>query len=611
MNPSHERADPALPTHVNQLDLLEHGEHIVKALRWLAGQGLNRGSSGNVSVRIDADHFLISPSGVAKAELQSHQMVLMAISGTVLSAGKPSSEWLMHRDIYVNRPEVNAVVHTHSDYATGLACAQKDMPAFHYMVAVTGASRIRCAPYALFGSQALSDHALAALKGAWACLLANHGVLAIHRVLDKALYIAQEVESLAHQYTVSHALGQPRLLDNQQMQEVMQQFEGYGLTRVDEPQPFQDTYKSTDRSTDKPREVITGSAVKTLSWGDDHLTMIDQRLLPREFVQRHYRDAVSVAEAIKTMVVRGAPAIGVAAAYGIALEAVRFSKASRTVLVQQLQTAQAVLAKSRPTAVNLSWALNRMQRVWTIFLDGHPQASSAEVAHCLVTQAQLIEREDIAANQAMGRHGAALMPTEGGVLTHCNAGALATAGHGTALGVIRSAVQDGKKIHVYADETRPFLQGARLTAWELQQDQIPVTLLTDNAAGWAMQSGLIKAVIVGADRVAANGDVANKIGTYMVAVLARRHNIPFYVAAPVSTIDRQIATGTEIPIEMRSADEVLGYGGQRWAADGVQVFNPSFDVTPAELITALITEQGIIEAPNLDRMTQFFKMVSE
>ncbi|MDD5180653.1 MAG: S-methyl-5-thioribose-1-phosphate isomerase, partial [Gallionellaceae bacterium] len=263
----------------------------------------------------------------------------------------------------------------------------------------------------------------------------------------------------------------------------------------------------------------------------------------------------------------------------------------------------AVLAQSRPTAVNLFWALNRMREVW----ESVKEQGNAAVAQRLLAEAHEVLAEDIRINRTMGVFGAELLPDGARVLTHCNAGALATAGHGTALGVIRSAVEAGKKISVIADETRPFLQGARLTAWEMVQENIPVTLITDNMAGFMMSRGEVDAIVVGTDRVAGNGDVANKIGTYMVAVLARRHNIPFYVACPLSTIDRAINSGADIPIEERSADEVKGFRDYRWAAEGVQIRNPSFDVTPAELVTALITERGVVHQPDRDKLSRLFK----
>jgi methylthioribose-1-phosphate isomerase len=305
-----------------------------------------------------------------------------------------------------------------------------------------------------------------------------------------------------------------------------------------------------------------------------------------------------VAEGIRDMVVRGAPAIGCAAAYGIALEALLRRDAPAPDFTRLLESAFAVLAASRPTAVNLFWALARMRTKWQA-LASEPAPAQAEA---LLAEAHEIFAEDIRVNRAMGEYGAALLADGARVLTHCNAGALATAGHGTALGVIRSAVQAGKRVSVIADETRPFLQGARLTAWEMVQERIPVTLITDNMAGFLMGRGEIDAVIVGTDRVAANGDVANKIGTYMVAVLAHRHGIPFYVACPTSTIDMSIADGAAIPIEERSRDEVTGFRDFQWAADGVLVRNPAFDVTPAELVTALITERGVILRPNREKL---------
>lgn len=342
--------------------------------------------------------------------------------------------------------------------------------------------------------------------------------------------------------------------------------------------------------------------VVTLRWmaaspsdapGYGRLEMIDQTRLPAVFEYLSYDSAAGVAEGIRTMVVRGAPAIGVAAAYGVALEALRQQQAARADFDTALDAGFVLLAASRPTAVNLFWALERMRRCRA----AHTSATPVAQAAALLAEARALHADDIAINEAMGAHGAALLPDGARVLTHCNAGALATAGHGTALGVIRSAVRAGKRISVIADETRPFLQGARLTAWEMVQAAIPVTLITDNMAGHLMAQGEIDAVIVGTDRVAANGDMANKIGTYMVAVLAARHHIPFYVACPLSTIDLTLQTGRNIPIEERDAREVTGFRDTQWAAAGVQVRNPSFDVTPAELVTAIITEKGVISAP--------------
>jgi methylthioribose-1-phosphate isomerase len=342
--------------------------------------------------------------------------------------------------------------------------------------------------------------------------------------------------------------------------------------------------------------------VETLRWADNKLEMIDQRILPASFEYLAYDSAASVAEGIRSMVVRGAPAIGVAAAYGVALEALRLQNYSTADFQSGMETGFTVLAQSRPTAVNLFWGLNRMRGIW----ESVKAQSNVAVAERLLAEAHEILVEDIRINRAMGAYGAALLPDGARVLTHCNAGALATAGWGTALGVIRSAVEAGKKISVVADETRPFLQGARLTAWEMVQENIPVTLITDNMAGYMMAHGEVDAVVVGTDRVASNGDVANKIGTYMVAVLARRHNIPFYVACPLSTIDMNIASGADIPIEERSADEVKGFRDTHWAAEGVKIRNPSFDVTPAELVTALITERGVVHQADNKKLRGLF-----
>ena len=342
--------------------------------------------------------------------------------------------------------------------------------------------------------------------------------------------------------------------------------------------------------------------VETLRWADDHLEMIDQRVLPAEFSYISYTNAKSVAEGIRSMVVRGAPAIGCAASYGVALEALELQDLNKKEFIEGLNEGCRILLESRPTAINLYWAINRMQEI----IQNSEKIDSKELANILLNEAHKILADDIEINRTMGSFGADLLPDKANVLTHCNAGALATAGHGTALGVIRSAVEIGKNISVIADETRPFLQGARLTAWEMVQEGIPVTLISDNMSGHMMSHGEIDAIVVGTDRVAGNGDVANKIGTYMVAVLAKRHNIPFYVACPLSTIDRSILSGAEIPIEERPKSEVTGYQDTQWAAKGISVRNPAFDVTPADLVTGIITEKGVILSPNKEKIDSLF-----
>jgi methylthioribose-1-phosphate isomerase len=330
--------------------------------------------------------------------------------------------------------------------------------------------------------------------------------------------------------------------------------------------------------------------VETIEWTPEGVVMIDQTRLPlrEEYVTcRNYEE---VATAIRDMIIRGAPAIGVAAAMGVAIGVQHASEAD---LDSQVELICETLAKTRPTAVNLFWAIDRMKRLYTTLRGSRLAAIRAR----LIAEACLIRKEDIAINRAIGRHGADLVPDNKTVLTHCNAGALATAGYGTALGVIRAARESGKKIDVFADETRPFLQGARLTVWELQQDGIPTTLITDNMAGHFMKSGRIGCVVVGADRIAANGDVANKIGTYSVAVLAKENGVPFFVAAPISTLDLTLASGDRIPIEQRPATEVTHMYGHLVAPEGTAVQNPAFDVTPARYVTAIITENGVARAP--------------
>ncbi len=352
---------------------------------------------------------------------------------------------------------------------------------------------------------------------------------------------------------------------------------------------------------------------KTIEWKNNTVVMLDQRALPSQEVYLTFRTAEEVGEAIKSMVIRGAPAIGVAGAMGLALGALEIETTDSADFVRQLEIKADMLLKTRPTAVNLQWGLERMKKV----VSNSPQPPLTLkggvnfLQTLLVAEAQKILEEDITINQKMGAYGASLIQSGDHVLTHCNAGALATAGFGTALGVLYAAWEQGKKFDVYADETRPFLQGARLTAWELHKNNIPTTLITDNMAGWMMKKGLITKVIVGADRIAANGDTANKIGTYSVAILAHHHKIPFYVAAPLSTIDLKTKTGDGIVIEERDTREVTHLmgtpaAGNLIAPEGIRVRNPAFDVTPADLITAIITEKGIVEKPFFQNIQALF-----
>src|SRR3954462_850393 len=340
--------------------------------------------------------------------------------------------------------------------------------------------------------------------------------------------------------------------------------------------------------------------IKTLEWTDDGVRFIDQTELPTEEVYVTCKDYEEVATAIRDMIVRGAPAIGVAAAMGIALGTRDAEGDHVSELRRNFDQICETIGETRPTAVNLFWAIERMRRKF----EELSESPVSQIKQALISEAQRMYVEDIAACEAMGRNGAVLMPASGGVLTHCNAGALATCGYGTALGVIRAAVEAGKKIHVFADETRPFLQGSRLTAWELNKDGIPTTVISDNMAGAMMQQGKIAAVVVGADRNAANGDVANKIGTYTVAVLAKEHAIPFYVAAPWSTIDLATPDGEHIPIEQRSATEMTHFSGKQITPTGIRIENPAFDVTPHKYVTAIITERGVAKPSYSESLQQ-------
>ena len=351
-----------------------------------------------------------------------------------------------------------------------------------------------------------------------------------------------------------------------------------------------------DKDNDLPLSLLQGegnTSVVPLRWEKHVLYLLDQRLLPKDEIWLEYRSARDVAQAIRNMVVRGAPAIGITAAFGMVLAAYGLKNKDRDFFAEKWLDEAAFMLQARPTAVNLKWAVERLKKL----VRRHFELSPGDLAAILEKEAISIWTEDVKANLAIGFYGQALLPETGGVLTHCNAGGLATGGYGTALGVIRAAISECKKINVIADETRPWLQGARLTAWELIKDGIGVTLVVDGAAGFLMQKGQIKAVVVGADRIAANGDVANKIGTYTVAELARANDIPFYVAAPVSTIDPVTPSGDQIPLEERGSSEITTFAGKEIAAPGVEVYNPVFDITSHHLVTAIITELGVLTPP--------------
>jgi methylthioribose-1-phosphate isomerase len=349
--------------------------------------------------------------------------------------------------------------------------------------------------------------------------------------------------------------------------------------------------------------------IPTLEWLQNGVNFLDQTKLPLEETYVLATDYKQVATVIRDMIVRGAPAIGVSAAMGVALGVSQSKATDIAGLNEEVAVIAKTLAETRPTAVNLFWAIERMRDKYHALAAAG--TSIPEIKAALIKEAQQMYDEDIAACKAMGAHGASLLPQEGTVLTHCNAGALATCGYGTALGVIRAAVERGHKIDVYADETRPYLQGARLTAWELLHDNIPTTVLCDNMAGSLMRQGKIQAVIVGADRIAANGDTANKIGTYSVAVLAKEHGIPFYVAAPLSTIDVATPNGDAIPIEQRSATEVTHSNGKQMTPNGAAIQNPAFDATPAKYITAIITEHGVLRAPYEQSIKEMFQAAAK
>jgi len=349
-----------------------------------------------------------------------------------------------------------------------------------------------------------------------------------------------------------------------------------------------------------PSKDIPYDKIRAVEWDNGRLKLIDQRLLPNKVDHLIVDNVADAARAITSMVVRGAPAIGVTAAYAVVLAARDRYKENRNSWQRAIQPDLDLLAEARPTAVNLRWAVEHMRGLINVGMPGNPVLR-------LLSEAQRIHADDIAANRRMGELGTELLGKDSGVLTHCNTGALATGGYGTALGVVRAGFAAGKISSVFADETRPWLQGARLTAWELVQEGIPVTLIADSAAAYLMKQGKIAWVIVGADRIAANGDTANKIGTYMTAVAAHHHGVKFMVVAPSSTVDMAASDGSVIPIENRAAAEVLSYAGTRMAPEGTQAWNPAFDITPAELIDAIVTEKGVVESPTLAKMTALMK----
>ena len=347
----------------------------------------------------------------------------------------------------------------------------------------------------------------------------------------------------------------------------------------------------------------------TIEWQDDTVVMVDQRKLPAQEIYVRCQTATAVARAIKNMVIRGAPAIGVAAAMGLALGVQRSKAKGTSQLAAEFYKLCDLMAATRPTAVNLFWAVDRMKRSFSEA--ARAGQSPSAIKDVMVAEAGRIHDEDVASCRALGMFGSSVVPDHGHVLTHCNAGALATGGYGTALGVIRAAIEGGKKVSVFADETRPFLQGARLTAWELVRDGIETTVITDSMAGPLMRDGRVDLVVVGADRIAANGDVANKIGTYTIAVLANEHGVPFYVAAPVSTIDLATLDGARIPIEERDAREVTHVGSKRTVPEGVSVWNPAFDVTPKGLIAGIITEHGICRPPFIESLKEVCERMTD
>ena len=579
----------------------EAGKMICNIGRRMYQRNFVAANDGNISARIGDDLVLCTPTGVSKGDLIEDMLVTINMNGDQIAGKlKASSEMKMHLRIYKENPEVRAVAHAHPPVSTAFAVAgiRLDKPILPEAVIFLG--DVPVAPYATTGTDGVGDSLAPYCKTHYAALLANHGAVTWGRNLTEAFF---RMEALEHYATIlmytDYIIGKSNELNEDQLD---------ALERVKEKFGFPSSGKKKDKA-DFVLDFAKGESIEnigTVTLDDENSAMVilDQTLLPVEEKHISLSKIEDIWEAIYKLRVRGAPAIGVAAAHGIYLAAKGIKAKDYSGFIAEFAKAKDYLASSRPTAVNLFWALDRMEKV-VLEMEGE---SPSAIKKALLEEALEIEREDKEVCRKIGENALTLLKPGMGLLTHCNAGALATAGYGTALAPIHMGQEQGYNFKVYADETRPLLQGARLTTWELMKSGVDVTLICDNMAAMVMKKGEIQAVLVGCDRVAANGDAANKIGTSGVAILAKEYGIPFYVLGPLSTIDMEAENGGDIVIEERPGEEIYKLWYERpMAPAGVKTFNPAFDVTDAKYITAIITEKGIVNPPFKEGLAELFK----
>ncbi len=568
----------------------EAKQALIETGRLLYEKGLVAAANGNMSCRVADDALWTTPSGVAKGALSEDMLVKVRLDGTVASAGTPtpSSEVKMHLCLYRENPEINAVVHAHPPAATSFALAGVSLEEPLYPEAVVTLGVVPCVAYETPGSQELADALAPYCSEHTALLLANHGAVTWGGSLKEAFFRMETLEQYAHMLLNCKQLAlDPRALNDRQVDELLAH-----SGRQKEVETCEEAGAAATKFS--PQRNLLDIATVSLDDENSALILIDQTRLPNETVLLTLTKQEDIFKAIATLQVRGAPAIGCAAAIGLYLAAKENNESTYERFSAGLRQAREYLASSRPTAVNLFWALDRMERVVVENSDKTPD----DIKPLLKAEALKILDEDVHACKAIGEHGLSLLTPGDGILTHCNAGQLATVRYGTALAPLHLGHERGYAFKVFACETRPLLQGARLTAFELKERGIDVTLICDSMASQVMKNGWVQAILVGADRIAANGDACNKIGTSALAILARHYGIPFYVCAPSSTIDLQTSTGNGICIEERPEREVTELWYQkRMAPEGIPVYNPAFDVVDNELITAIITEQGILRQP--------------
>jgi methylthioribose-1-phosphate isomerase len=565
---------------------------IVEVGKKLYAKDFVASNDGNISIRISDNEILMTPTGVSKGAMTPDQIIKIDLEGKLLSGFlRPSSEHKMHLVIYQKRPEVKAVVHAHPPTVTGFAVAGIPFDDISLPEVVFNLGKIELSDYATPSTDQVPKVVATKIADCNALLLANHGAVTVGDSALEAYYRMETLEAVAKITFVAKTLGRVNYLNDRQKEELYEirrrmQAGNIAGTNYEHCGPAQ----SNCQVAPEPLNDFWNS----VKWEEDRLVILEQTKLPLETVYETLTDIQQVWDAIYLLKVRGAPAIGIAAGYGLYISVKDLATTDLELFRTELKKNSDYLNSSRPTAVNLFWALDRLGKL----AQAYAGQSVAELKTLLLAEAHAIKRENEAICQSIAENGLPLLQDGMGILTHCNAGPVACASrYGTALGPVFLAAEKGMQLKLYADETRPLNQGSRLTAWELQQGGIDVTLICDDMTATVMAQGKVQAVIVGCDRVARNGDVANKIGTYGVAILAKEHQIPFYVAAPSSTIDLAIASGKEIVIEERPAKEITCGFGKRTAPLDIKVYNPAFDVTPAQYVTAIITEKGVIYPP--------------